>query len=220
IQEGDQIFRQAVYLMNKDKTLLFAVCTGDMTPSGTKWEYDKYKSMTDASGIKFYNVLGNHDKYRGGIRNYEKLFGRPYYSWDSGGAHFIALENNSKNGLGSAQMSWLNADLEANKDKPKFIFMHKPLFDITGSFPDQVMKPETQARILMKVFEQNRVVAVFCGHIHGYAKEKVNGIVYIVTGGGGAHLHLPEFSGGYYHYTKASYDGRKFKNGTVKLSNE
>ena len=220
IQEGEQIFRQAVYLMNKDKSLLFAVCAGDLTESGTKWEYDRYKSIIDISKLRFYNVIGNHDKYWGGIKNFEKLFGRPYYSWDSSGSHFIALDNVSKNGLGTAQMTWLKADLAASKDKPKFVFMHKPMFDITGSFPDQVMHPQTEAQSLMKLFEQNNVVAVFCGHIHGYAKEKVNGITYIISGGGGAHLHLPNFAGGYYHYTKATYDGRKFKDEPVKLYDE
>ena len=206
--------------MNKDRSILFAVCTGDFTPSGEKWEYNRYKSIIDASKTKFYSVIGNHDKFWGGLRNYEKMFGRTYYSWDNSGSHFIAIDNISSKGLGAAQLAWLKADLAANKDKPKFIFMHKPMFDITGSFPDQVMKPEAQAQNLMRLFEQNRVVAVFCGHIHGYAKERVNGIAYIVSGGGGAYLHLPNFAGGYYHYTKVTYEGRKFKDEPVKLNNE
>ena len=220
IQEGDQIFRQEVYLMNKDSSIRFVVCVGDFTPSGEKWEYNRYKSIIDTSKIKFYNVIGNHDKFWGGLKNYEKMFGRPYFSWDYSGTHFIAIDNISSKGLGAGQMAWLKADLAANKDKPKFIFMHKPLFDITGSFPDQVMKPQAQAQSLMRLFEKSRVVAVFCGHIHGYAKEKVNGITYIISGGGGAHLHLPNFAGGYYHYTKATYDGRNFKDEPVKINDE
>jgi predicted phosphodiesterase len=45
---------------------------------------------------------------------------------------------------------------------------------------------------LTPLFEQYGVDVVFAGHHHNYERNEVNGITYIVTGGGGAPLGVME----------------------------
>jgi hypothetical protein len=58
---------------------------------------------------------------------------------------------------------------------------------------------------------------VFAGHIHGYASSKRNGTVYIVSGGGGGPLHLPEDFGGFYHYVKIKVEGENIFDKIVRV---
>ena len=220
VQGNNDTFRKAIALMNRDPSLLFAVNTGDLTPYGTEWEYNKYKSVLSASRTRFYNLAGNHDDKRGGLGRFKKHFGSPHYSWEVEGVRFIALYNASRKGLGAEQYAWLKKEISANKNKPKIVFMHKPLFDIAGSFPDEVMLPTSQARELISLFEKNRVAAVFCGHVHGFVSEEKGGITYIISGGGGGRLHLPHFAGGFHHYIKATWEKGKLATEVIKLADE
>ncbi|MFA5098243.1 MAG: metallophosphoesterase [Candidatus Margulisiibacteriota bacterium] len=220
VQGSNDTFRKAIGLMNRDPSLLFAVNTGDLTPYGTEWEYNKYINVMSASKVRFYNLAGNHDDKRGGLERFRKHFGSPYYSWEVEGVRFVSLYNASRKGLGGQQYNWLKKELKANRNKPKIVFMHKPLFDISGSFPDEVMLPASQAQELISLFENNRVSAVFCGHVHGYVSEKRSGITYIISGGGGGRLHLPHFAGGFHHYVKATWKNGRLITEVVKIAAE
>jgi hypothetical protein len=60
---------------------------------------------------------------------------------------------------------------------------------------------------IVPVLERYGVDLVICGHNHNYQRSLVNGITYIVTGGGGAELHpidQPDPD------TEASYNGHHF----------
>jgi 3',5'-cyclic AMP phosphodiesterase CpdA len=86
------------------------------------------------------------------------------------------------------QIKWLESDLELHKDADfVFVSFHHPLY----SSPESDDRREEQ-RELRKRFEpllkRYRVTAVFSGHDHFYERNEVDGIHYIVTGGGGAPL--------------------------------
>ncbi|MCX5749005.1 MAG: metallophosphoesterase [Candidatus Saganbacteria bacterium] len=219
-QGNDKIFQKILTMVDSDKSINFAVNTGDITSTSSAWEFKKYKSMISHSRVKFYNCIGNHDVQYLGRQIFMATFGSTYYSWDHGGYHFICLDNVRPNGLGSLQYSWLKKDLSLNKDKPKFIFMHKPLFDISGSFPEEVMFPRAQAASLTAIFKKNKVKAVFCGHVHGYAKEEKDGVLYIIAAGGGGSLYLPYFSGGFYNYVNITVDDDNIYDEVIKIEDE
>ncbi len=217
-RDGETTFRSILNSIKKDRSIKFAVNTGDLTSLGTKWEYNKYKSMTDSSGIVFYNVVGNHDIKNNGISTFNSMFGNRYISWESNGTVFITLDNVSQRGLDAGQLSWLKSIMAHQKSKTKIVFMHKPLFDVTGSFPDEVMYPKRLGRELTAMFEKNKVLAVFWGHIHGFGQETKNNILYVLAGGGGAPLYLPQFSGGFHHFVKVNVKGNKISIDTIKVN--
>jgi len=130
-----------------------------------------------------------------------------YYSFDYGGAHFIALDTLDSYAPGSPQYNWLRADLAARQDRQWiFVFLHYPPYSSgAGHGSDLAVRAA-----LCPVFEEFGVDLVFSGHEHNYERSRVNGIFYIVTGGGGSPLHAvgasqwTQFSASAYHCCQIS----------------
>jgi hypothetical protein len=54
-----------------------------------------------------------------------------------------------------------------------------------------------------------KVEAVFAGHEHYYERRAVDGVLYIITGGGGAPIYDKEEYGGYNHFVQVTVNGGK-----------
>lgn len=203
----------------------FIVNTGDITGDGSRLELETYKNYTDASGIKFYSVPGNHDVGKGGTsRAYEEIIGPEYYSFDYAPDHFIILDNaDDDTGINDAQMQWYVADLDANQgDRHTFIFTHVPFAD--PDLPSGHVSGEKGAaglesgkRAVVEAAKRSNVSAFFFGHIHAYFEYDLNGFRAYVTGGAGAPLYFPEGSGGYYHYLLVTVQGERVEVEVVRV---
>lgn len=104
-------------------------------------------------------------------------------------------------GPGSAQYQWVRKDLATTKKTHIFVFFHIPAFSYGGHESNLEIQ-----RALCPLFEKHKVTAVFMGHSHGYERfvpfhvdlssgnpvavpDEKNGVVYIVTAGGGMPLY-------------------------------
>jgi hypothetical protein len=78
------------------------------------------------------------------------------------------------------------SDLDAAKAKSEHIivFFHVPPYSIGSHGPN-----EDEQKVLCPIFSKYGVVAVLNGHDHIYYHTKRAGVVYIVSGGGGAPLY-------------------------------
>ena len=102
---------------------------------------------------------------------------------------------------GSAQYEWLVKDLAGTKKTHIFVFFHEPAFSYGGHDGSPAIQ-----RVLCPLFEQYKVTAAFSGHSHGYERfvplrvdlssgspaavpDERNGVVYVVTAGGGKQLY-------------------------------
>jgi predicted phosphodiesterase len=153
-------------------------------------------------------AIGNHDEQYNTGKSFADVFVNPpnatnpadreqYYSFDYGNAHFIMLSNYRSVSSGSAQYTWLQNDLASTNQFWKFVVFHEPAYSTDSS-----QDPKDKANIVQNfvpLFEQYGVNVVLQGHWHDY--ERMNplkggqvstiaagGIVYLVTGGGGAGL--------------------------------
>jgi len=203
--------------IRSDKDVAFAVNLGDIVNNGSADEYRRYSDFISKSGIKVYNVMGNHDAVLGGYKLFAKYFGKDYYSFDHENAHFVILNNSFRSFFDEAQKDFLIKDLEANKGKPTFVFFHKPTFDPSDVYTAYLASDRKMTEKMMEIFEKYRVRYVMAGHIHAYLKTQRNGIVYIVSGGAGGPLHLPASLGGFYHFVKITVDGDRIKDEVVRL---
>jgi 3',5'-cyclic AMP phosphodiesterase CpdA len=219
-RDGDAVFEDIIKSINSDASIKFAVNTGDLTLHGLSSEYDKYWRMCEKSRAKIHDTIGNHDLglFDAGRNIFRKKYGETYYYFDFDGSRFIILDNARSKGMGRQQFIWLKDALDTRKKK--FVFMHKPLFDPTGTYPNYIMTPKEENEALNKLLAREEVRYVFAGHIHGYGREKRDGVVYIVTAGAGALLYLPASDGGFYHYVKITVDGSKITDEVVKVFNE
>ena len=157
----------------------------------------EYKSYYDPSWGRFSSIVhpvpGNHDYHTPGASGYFAYFGRrapaPYYSYDIGSWHLIALNGEIDVSAGSNQERWLRSDLAAHGNTCTLAYWHEPRFS-SGSHhgSDTSFVP----------FWQDLYAAgadvVLNGHEHNYERfgkqtptgqEAANGIREFVVGTGG-----------------------------------
>ena len=153
--------------------------------------------------------MGNHDVTYNNGKSFTDVFVNPpnatnpaerelYYSFDYGNAHFVILNNYfAISSVGSSQYNWLKNDLAASSQFWKFVVFHQPAYATDSS---QSPRDDTNiVRNLVPLFEQYNVDIVLSGHFHDYERMyplqggqvstiDAGGVVYVVTGGGGAGL--------------------------------
>ncbi|HZN58341.1 MAG TPA: metallophosphoesterase [Planctomycetota bacterium] len=190
--------------------------TGDTVyPYGApSYYYDKfffiYKELL--AGTCIYPSLGNHDCIVGPASPAYWIYAfhlpannpagdESYYSFDAGSAHFVAL-NSCVGKVSSEQAAWLDQDLEATQKTWKIIYFHHAVY--TNSYHP----PAVEIRdVVVPIAESRGVDLVLNGHNHVYERSypiragvsrdafqepdyvAPQGIIYIVTGGGGASLY-------------------------------
>ena len=200
--------------MIRKKEPEFLLHTGDIvfhTDEERSWDAFFRRSAPLLADMPVVVAAGNHDFYDGGerLRRYfipmaggsEEGF---YYSFDWGAAHFLVLNTEVPIGPDSDQFRFAASYLdEAAGRGPLFVIHHKPLY---GSLRGIGNKPAGKA--LASLYSRFGVDVVFSGHNHYYERTRpIDGVTYIVAGGGGARLHRVDRPGSHtaslvtdYHY--------------------
>jgi predicted phosphodiesterase len=172
--------------------------SGDLVSRNTVANWDAYfadicDSTHVGQTIPIYASPGNHES---GQMYYDNLFlpsnnpqkTEAYHSFDYGNVHIISVNTEIDYKKGSEQYQWLEHDLqspEAQSATFKIVFWHRPPYSSSNHGSD--MSARTT---LCPLMESSGVDIVFNGHDHVYERTKpINGITYIVTGGGGAPLY-------------------------------
>jgi len=178
----------------------FVLHTGDVVANGfSESDWAVYfatvcSSATCAQEIPFYYAIGNHERESPLYYDYLYLpHNNPdstesYYSFDYGNSHFVSLDTEIPYGPGSAQYEWLRAELRWSYGRSfVFVFMHQHPYCAGGHDSNIPLR-----NALCPLFEDYQVDMVFSGHTHFYQRNgPINGVTYIITGGGGAPLHTP-----------------------------
>lgn len=182
--------------------------TGDLTLTGhTVDDWNPQFFMPEKHVLSracIFPVLGNHESNGARYLDYFHLptqnsGNERYYSFDYANAHITALDTTTSFTTGTAQYVWLAQDLAKNQDKNwRFVVMHNPPYSTGSGHGSDLLVRET----LVPLFEKYKVDVVFTGHDHDYERGVVNGITYIVTGGGGAPLY--QVKGDWWTKAKAS----------------
>ncbi len=180
--------------------------TGDVPwHGGTAGDYDVYRAETAAwrqHGLPVYAALGNHEFAQCAeaecLENWWQAFpalrGRRWYSVAVGPRLVaIALDSDASLEGGSPQRAWLEAQLAALPRAVDFVLVylhHPPVADAQqGVAADHNPRPNERAlaAYLEAAAARMRVRFIVCaGHIHNYERHEQGGVVYLVTGGGGA----------------------------------
>jgi acid phosphatase type 7 len=191
---------------------------GDMVNNGDDPEL--WKAFNEIHGpllktTEYFPALGNHENdsplY---FENFSFLHNQRWYSVDRQGIHFVVLDSNSRLDLESQQYLWLKSDLAAIGEAIQFtvVLFHHPLFDVSANHGSDEKNLKS---ILLPLFQQYGVTAVFSGHSHDYQRFEYNGIYFMVTGGGGSSLYgqsrvdpyLQKFSLAYHFCLLTAEDG-------------
>ena len=105
-------------------------------PDGTATEFATcFDPAWGRFKAKIHPVPGNHEYHQTGALPYFQYFGaaagdpaKGYYSYDLGDWHIIALNGEISAGAGSAQETWLKADLAASTKTCTMAYIHRPRF--------------------------------------------------------------------------------------------
>jgi len=175
----------------------FLINTGDLVNRGTKAEWEAFLVSMASFSLPFYPVPGNHD----GLDGYLRYSGAPaaHYSFDRGLVHFT-LADSHDGGVTASELAWLRDDLGASKQPVKMVFLHHPPFDPDGS--DHIMAFGNEP--FMALMAEQEVRYVFAGHIHAFGQTERDGVVYTITGGGGAPLYTDGHPQAFYHYVRVT----------------
>jgi hypothetical protein len=206
-----------------------AITTGDNAQIfGNEEEYRNYvlgPLRQFLASRPFWPAIGNHDYY--GLGNYLRYFALPgnerYYSFTYGGVLFLALDSNR---ITAAQRSWARNKLRNSSARCKVAYFHHPVWSSGRGYRNHVRKRRRER--FVPLLQRGGVDLVLNGHVQNYERSKPlrrgkrsrRGIVYIVTGGGGARLNgfatrkRPRWSarrGAFYHRLRITVANRKLR---------
>ncbi|MHA1786414.1 MAG: metallophosphoesterase [Candidatus Helarchaeota archaeon] len=195
---GQRIIMSKMIELNPD----FMINVGDIVLTSTRedhWQrYFNCITMNDYASTHPYMVsIGNHETIEWGgdlgVRYSEFMlfpYKELYYAYNYSNTCFISLDLDigsylNRHVISQEQINWLNQTLiQANSSKNiNWIIAswHVPPFSSIGD------NEEIKAKII-PLIEMYKVDLVICAHHHDYERFEINGIPYIVNGGGGAEL--------------------------------
>ena len=178
---------------------------GDLPWHGVAPDYAVYREETAQwreQHLRIYPALGNHefaacsepeclDRWWG---EFSELRGRRWYSVALGSKVLaVALDSETSLLAGSEQRLWLQGELAAQSPKVQLVLIvmhHPPVADLqTDKQANHNPQPNEQALAdyLEGIATQGHArFVVVAGHVHNYERFERDGILYLVSGGGGA----------------------------------
>ncbi|HEU4634843.1 MAG TPA: metallophosphoesterase, partial [Edaphobacter sp.] len=172
--------------------------------------FDLYEKTEQDLGMKVHHTIGNHDVVgifpQSGVSPTDPLygkklfsdrFGKPYYSFDHKGHHFLVLDSigitsdrSYEGRIDAAQMDWIKQDLASvPAGTPIIVSVHIPLVTAFDSYVPVPATPPAHHGMsvansaeVIKLFEGHNVLGVLQGHTHINERVEWHGIPYITCG--------------------------------------
>ncbi len=195
------------------------------------------------SHLRVYPALGNHEfvgEARQDLENWWSTFpelrGRRWYSAQLGSrVYLLALDSDTSLLPGSEQARWIEKQIEGLPLSIDFVIVslhHPPVADVqTHIEVDHNPRPNEIALrdYLSKAARTSHAVfLVSAGHIHNYERNVVEGVTYLVSGGGGASPYFVERTSEdlyqsmlfpNYHYVKLTVEKDRLHGAMYRVAN-
>ena len=146
-----------------------------------------YRPLFDA-GVEFRPALGNHDVDQddddgNDLPSTLAALSMPnrYYHFTRGPVDFFALDSNA---MDEDQLTWLAGRLTCSENRWQVVYLHHPLYSSGVHGSGLELRSALESTLV-----SGGADIVFTGHDHNYERTlPQQGITYVVTGGGGAHI--------------------------------
>ena len=193
--------------------------------------------------LHIYPALGNHEfvgEARQDLENWWTAFpemrGRRWYSAQLGSrVYLLALDSDTSLLPGSEQAQWIEKQIEGLPASIDFVIVtlhHPPVADVqTHIEVDHNPRANEMALrdYLSKAAQTSHAVfMVSAGHIHNYERRVVEGVTYLVSGGGGAPPYFVERAAEdlyqsilfpNYHYVKLTLEKDRLHGAMYRIAN-
>ena len=172
---------------------------------GTEADYEQFRTETASwrgKGLRVFPAIGNHE-FSGCAPDvclehwwgaFPELRGKRWYSVDlSPEVRILALDTSSSLLADSEQRAWLDGELKKMPSTVRFVLFtlhHPPVADVQTRY--NVDHNPRANEISLVAYLKGAAQAsrarfvVIAGHTHNYERHLQDGIVYLVSGGGGA----------------------------------
>lgn len=188
--------------------------------------YESYKQVTEASGLKWYLTIGNHDRFwhdgqpatAYGAGLFSSFFGDTYYAFKHKGWLFIVLNSvqvcDGRYCIDEAQRKWLSDLLAVTPpDQPIIVSAHVPFLSLyypvlEGRYTDA--DTFGNQKEVFGMFAAHNLKLVLQGHQHLYEEIKVKGVQFITGGAVSANWWNGAFHGTEEGYLKVDINGDDF----------
>lgn len=187
----------AIKSINKNfKDIDFIVITGDLTHNGDKKAYRKLKKIIKKSKKEVILLLGNHDNRENFLQVFKDYPTNEGYIQDCrviDKKAFIFLDtlipNTPCGDMNDEQFIWLEKELQKNKKKDTFMFMHHP--PIQSGIPIMDKMNFLSNERLKELFKKYpNIKYLFFGHIHRIITGLWAGVPYLGMRGTNHQLSL------------------------------
>ncbi|MEL6167602.1 MAG: metallophosphoesterase [Pseudomonadota bacterium] len=167
----------------------FVVLAGDLADHGEPDAYTRMKAETDRFAIPAYMTLGNHDDRANFLVAFPETEAAPTGYIDA----VIALEEyrivvldtllqgETKGHLDPAQITWLEAQLDASKGHPVIVVLHHNICDF--GIPTDFTRLENSEEMLAALNAHGDVRQVISGHVHMSTAGYAAGVPFTTIGG-------------------------------------
>jgi hypothetical protein len=218
---ADILLREQIARINQEPSELVGY-TGDIVENDTPANYATAIQNLNLFKAPYVVSIGNHEISGTSSReNYQKTFGETTYLYDYGNTRIIGLDSASGtiSASDASQWPWLQDVLEKTQNNNILIFMHVPPDEISADGEDfntghGFRNPVEAQRFYdllgnYKAAHPEKNIVVLSGDLHAYHHKTVQGVEYVISGGGGKYTHIPPEKGGFYHYLNLKVDGSK-----------
>ena len=178
----------------------FVISMGDLVGTGgnfKEWGPHFFEPAANViDHIPVISTLGDHDTRIDNGDNFHYYLrptisaDRLWFSYDYGPAHFVSLDYRGENN--PEMMEWFEKDMAASKAKWKFVYLHRPSYNLGGH------RTRWGSNHWPALYRKHKVDIVFAGHSHMYERfypmrpdndPESWPVTYITTGGAGAGLY-------------------------------
>ena len=245
-KDSDPVRRKLLVDKIASEKPAFVLISGDIVANGSddrQWEvFDRETAPLRDAGVQIYPALGNHD-LRGdlpaALQNYFQRFPllqqSRYYSLRAGNVMVLTLDS-SLDQPGGEEMQWFDKQVDALPDGIQFVVVllhHPPItrshdMAFGGGHSPRRTEQEMASFIESRAAKSKAQFVVVAGHVHNYERYERNGVMYIVSGGGGATPYMINREpndyykdpGPSYHYCRFQVSHGKLAMHMIKLEGD
>jgi hypothetical protein len=182
----------------------FILSTGDLVRCGanrSEWvRFDQENASIRERGIPYFPALGNHDYNGDASLAIDNFFGHfpelrrhKWYGLSYRGLRLLVLDSNEDeltDDERTLEAKWLEGEIaKADADdsvKWVVLLSHHTAYTNAVLFSDSLWVQET---FVARARRTKKLRAYFAGHVHSYERFRVDGVDFVVSGGGGAPLN-------------------------------
>ncbi len=187
IRNSMRIFERRLAPLIKDNGIDFMISAGNAVYDGAEGKYRLLYRGLKKLDIPYVLAAGHNEIEDFGAGKFYQHFGPYFFSFHLENSYFIFLDSTGKTAW-KWQLRWLRQELVMAEKYPyRFVILSHSLLPLPDFDPDgtHYVLEEHLSRNLQRLFSRYRVTAVFSAGYPIYQQTIVQGVRYIISGGGG-----------------------------------